>query len=178
MTAQKHDDTTRLSKKVAFEEKGQMAQRSTDVYRQKLSPKETAICSKCGTLYRNKRWLLDEAELSKLRGDTAVTTVVCPACQRMEDGNPAGVVTFSGGYLLEHEDDILNTIKRTEARSRAKNPLGRIMEINQEENVLTISTTEDKLAQKLGREVYRAHKGELHYSWSHDLHFVRVNWRR
>jgi hypothetical protein len=49
---------------------------------------------------------------------------------------------------------------------------------NRPAGVLTISTTEDKLAQKVGREVYKAHKGELNYSWSHDLHFVRVNWKR
>lgn len=178
MTAQRHDDKTRLSNKIAFEEKGQMAQRSTDAYRQKLGPTETAICKKCGTIYRNKRWHIDEAELNRLKGESGVTKVVCPACQRMADDNPAGVVTLTGSYLLEHENDILNLIKREEARSRSKNPLGRIMEISQEESVLTISTTEDKLAQKLGREVYKAHKGELHYSWSHDLHFVRVNWTR
>lgn len=178
MTGPVRNDQRRTSHKIGFEEKGQMTQRSTDVYREKLGPQETALCGKCGAFYRNKRWLMDEAELNKLRGDSTVTTVVCPACQRMADGNPAGVVTLSGSYLLEHENDILNMIKGTEARSRAKNPLGRIMEINQENDVLTVSTTEDKLAQKLGREVYKAHKGELHYSWSHDLHFVRVNWTR
>jgi len=178
MAAQRHDDASRVSRKVAFEEKGQRTQRSTDIYQQKTGAKETAICSRCGTLYRDKRWIMDEAEKDRLRGKSDVPAIVCPACQRMADGNPAGVVTFSGSYLLEHEDDILNTVKATEARSRAKNPLGRIMEISQEANVLTVSTTEDKLAQKLGREVYRAHKGELNYSWSHDLHFVRVNWKR
>jgi NMD protein affecting ribosome stability and mRNA decay len=178
MTGPARNDQRRPSHKVAFEEKGQMAERSTDPYRQKLGATETAICKKCGMVYRNKRWLLDEAELNRLSGEREVTKVACPACQRIADDNPAGIVTLSGSYLLEHENDILNMIKRTEARSRTKNPLGRIMEIKQEDNVLTISTTEDKLAQKLGREVYKAHKGELHYSWSHDLHFVRVNWKR
>ncbi len=178
MTGPARNDQRRTSRKVAFEEKGQMAERSTDAYQQKLGPTETAICKKCGMFYLDKRWTFDEAESRRLSGESAVTKVLCPACQRMADDNPAGVVTLSGSYLLEHENDILNMIKRTEARSRTKNPLGRIMEINQEGNVLTISTTEDKLAQKLGREVYKAHKGELHYSWSHDLHFVRVNWTR
>ena len=178
MKTQIRSDKKQPSRKVAFEEKGQMAERSTDTYRQKRGPAETAICEKCGMIYKNKRWLLDEAESNRLRGESGITKVVCPACQRIADANPAGVVTLSGEYLLKHEDDILNMIKQTEARSRAKNPLGRIMEINQEKDVLTISTTEDKLAQKLGREVYKAHKGELHYSWSHDLHMVRVNWQR
>ena len=178
MTGPARNDQRRTSRKVAFEEKGQMAERSTDAYRQKLGSTETAICKKCGMIYRNKRWLLDEAELNRLSVESGVTKVLCEACQRMADDNPAGVVTLSGSYLQEHENDILNMIKRTEARSRTKNPLGRIMEINQEGNVLTISTTEDKLAQKLGREIYKAHRGELHYQWSHDQEFVRVNWSR
>jgi len=168
----------RLSHKIAVEEKGQRAERNPDIYRQELGSKEPAICKKCGTVYSGKRWLLDEAESKRLMGESSVTKLVCPACQRMADNNPAVIVTFSGSYLLKHEDEILNVIKNSEAKSRLKNPLGRIMEIRQEKNVLTISTTEDKLAQKLGREVYKAHKGELHYQWSHDQHFVRVNWTR
>lgn len=173
MTVQTRNDKKHPSNKVAVEEKGQRTQRSTDPYQQKLGPKETAVCRKCGAFYRNKRWCIDE----KLGGEAAAS-VTCPACQRMADNNPAGIVTLSGSYLVEHEDEILNAIKHAETRSRLKNPLGRIMEIKQENKVLTISTTEDKLAQKLGREIYKAHKGELHYQWSHDQHFVRVNWTR
>ena len=87
-------------------------------------------------------------------------------------------VTLAGDYLLAHENEILDAVKHIEARSRLKNPLGRIMEISQEKAIVTIATTEDKLAQKLGREIYKAHKGELHYQWSHDQDLVRVNWRR
>ena len=169
----------RLSHKNGVEEKGQRAERNPVNYRQELGSKEPGLCTKCGTIYIGKRWLLDEAESKRLiEEESLVTRLTCPACQRMADNNPAGIVTLSGSYLLTHEDEILNVIKNTETKSRLKNPLGRIMEINQENNVLTISTTEDKLAQKLGREIYKAHKGELHYQWSHDQHYVRVNWTR
>jgi len=103
---------------------------------------------------------------------------VCPACQRMKDNNPAGVVTLAGDYLLQHEEGILNAIKKIEARTRAKNPLARIMEIGQEGNVLTIRTTDDKLAEKLGKEIYKSHSGKLGFQWSEDERFVRVNWTR
>ena len=66
----------------------------------------------------------------------------------------------------------------TESRSRIKNPLSRIMEIRQEEDVLTIHTTDDKLAQKLGRDIYKAHSGSLQYQWSNEHNFVRVKWSR
>jgi NMD protein affecting ribosome stability and mRNA decay len=171
-------DRSRVSGKTVLEEKGMRTVRSTDVYLPKEGLKEVSYCRKCGSIYRQKRWYIDNAELANLKSDPESGKVICPSCQRMGDNNPAGVVTLSGEYLRQHEVEILDLLKHKEAIYRAKNPLGRIMEINQEGNVLTISTTEDKLAQKLGRDVFKAHKGDLHYKWSHDEKFVRVNWSR
>ena len=96
----------------------------------------------------------------------------------MQDDNPAGIVTFTGEYLVANEEEILNTIKNTEQKARARSPLSRVMEIKQEGNVLIVTTTEDKLAQKLGRDIYKAHSGKLEYQWSADNSSVRVNWTR
>jgi len=162
-----------------LEEKGQRATRSTDVYvSQKGAAKEGTVCRKCGASYRNRHWTMEPEEVREGVSEPVAGTVICPACQRMADDNPAGIVTLQGDYLLEHEDEILNILKHTEARSRQKNPLARIMEIRQDADVITIATTEDKLAQKLGREVYKAHRGELHYQWSHENRLVRVAWNR
>jgi NMD protein affecting ribosome stability and mRNA decay len=167
----------RLSHRSGVEEKGQRTVRSTDVYQPKEGM-EVSYCRKCGLVYRQKRWIIDQAALEEVRSDPSAGKIVCPACQRMSDNVPGGVVTFSGDYLRAHEEEILELIKNKESRSRQKNPLGRIMEIRQEGSVLTISTTEDKLAQKLGKDIYKAHKGELHYQWSHGENFVRVEWKR
>ncbi|HEX9078659.1 MAG TPA: BCAM0308 family protein [Desulfuromonadaceae bacterium] len=171
-------DRKRLSTKITHEEKGQRTERSTDVYLPKRGMKETAVCGRCHLVYQNKRWLMDEAEARRLLAENQANRGICPACRRMEDSLPAGIATFSGGYFGQHEREILDIIKNTESKSRVKNPLGRVMEIAQEGNVLTVSTTEDKLAQKLGREVYRAHKGELRFQWAQDQNMVRVNWQR
>ena len=178
MATKGHDDRTRLSTKITREEKGQRTERSTNVYLPKKGMKEAAICSICHLIYQNKRWYMDKEEARKLLADSRVHRGTCPACRRMEDSLPAGIATFSGDYLLQHGAEILDIIKNAETKSRAKNPLGRVMEISQEGNILTVSTTEDKLAQKLGREVYKAHKGELRYQWSHDQDLVRVKWER
>jgi hypothetical protein len=173
-----NNDRKQLKTKIAFEEVGQRNERSTNVYLPKKGLKEEAICSRCRLVYRNKRWCMDESEAQRLLADSHVRRGTCPACRRMEDNLPAGIATFSGDYFLQHEVEILDLIKNEESRSRIKNPLGRVMEIAQDGNHLTVSTTEDKLAQKLGKEVYRAHKGELRYQWAHDQKMVRVNWVR
>ncbi len=168
---------TRLSHRSGVEEKGRRAARSDDVYLPKEGM-EVSWCGKCGVIYRRKRWIMDEAELEQIRKDPDAGVILCPACQRMRDNVPGGIVTFNGGYMEKHEEEILELIKNIEEKSRAKNPLGRIMEIRRDGNELSVSTTEDKLAQKLGRDIFRAHKGELHFKWSEGEKFVRVDWQR
>lgn len=154
------------------EEKGLRSVRSQDPYLQKRALPEGATCKGCGIVYHNKRW-----QVERMAGG-ATCEVLCPACQRVEDHNPGGVVTLSGPYLAVHKEEILNAIRQQEAKSRGKNPIGRIMEIKDDHGQITVTTTEDKLAQKLGREIYKSQKGELHYKWSHDLRMVRVEWMR
>jgi hypothetical protein len=167
-----------MKTKIAFEEPGQRNKRSTNVYLPKKGMKETALCNSCNLVYQNKSWCLNEMEARKLKEERQVRRGTCPACRRMADNLPAGILTFSGEYFLKHEVEVLDIIKNEEERARVKNPLGRIMEIAQEGDVLTVTTTEEKLAQKLGKEVYRAHKGELRYQWAHDEKMVRVSWAR
>ncbi|WP_298273103.1 BCAM0308 family protein [Geobacter sp.] len=169
---------TKAAKRYGIEEHGKRTTRSTDVYLPKEGKEEVALCTKCGAAAWEKRWFFDEAEKAKLTAVHAVTEITCPSCQRMKDNNPAGVVTFSGDYLLQHENLILNAIKNVEAKTRTKNPLARIMEIKQDGSVLTVNTTDEKLAEKLGREIYKSHHGKLNFQWSEDESFVRVNWSR
>jgi len=161
-----------------FREKGKMAARSTDVYLPKEGMKDAGVCTGCHAIYHNKRWYPGEDASTKTGTNEGRYEVTCPACLRMQDNNPAGVVTFGGDYLVEHEEIILNTIKNVEEKVRAKNPLARIMRISQEGNELIIRTTDEKLAEKLGRDIYRAHSGKLEYQWSKKESFVRVNWSR
>ena len=159
--------------RITMEEKGQMAVRSLEPYLPKGGYPDGTFCKGCGIVYRNKRWQMESIPPSQHSGE-----VFCPACQRIQGEDPAGVVTLSGPYLAQHREEILNSIKQQEAKHRVKNPLGRIMEIKEEDGLITVTTTEDKLAQKIGREVYKSQKGELHYQWSHDQRMVRVEWMR
>jgi len=158
--------------KEGVEEKGRRAARSTDVYVPKEGFGDGTSCRQCGMVYKNKRWTLE--------GGAAAggIQILCPACKRMEDHTPAGVVHLSGAYLQDHKEEIMNTLRHTEATSRTKNPLGRIMEITEDAGGITVTTTEEKLAQKLGRQVYKSQSGELHYKWNRDNNQIRVEWMR
>ena len=57
-----------------------------------------------------------------------------------------------------------------------KNPLERIIRLDQLNGDWRIETTNEKLAQRLGRTMKKAKGGKVAYNWSHNNKFVRVVW--
>ena len=154
-------------------EKGQRTPRSMDAYSKKGGVEGTAYCE-CGAVFRNKRWYSEESGATPKGGHG----LVCPACRRIADRNPAGIVSLRGCFLADHQAEIENLIRNTAQAAGMKHPLGRIMDISKEKDGITISTTDVKLAQKIGREVFKSHGGDLHFRWTDDEDLVRVTWSR
>ncbi|MDD2540599.1 MAG: BCAM0308 family protein [Desulfuromonadaceae bacterium] len=155
------------------EEKGQRTPRSMDVYQEKGGVKGVAYCA-CGAEFRNKRWYCGDSGTVQNEGHE----LVCPACHRIADHNPAGIVSLSGEFLADHESEIHNLINNTAQTSVLRNPLGRVMDICNDTGGITITTTDVKLAQKIGREVFKSYGGQLQYTWTHAESPVRVTWSR
>lgn len=155
------------------EEKGQRTPRNLDAYKETGGVRGVAYCG-CGVVFSNKRWRHGERNELPEGGQT----LVCPACRRIEDQNPAGIVSLSGSFFAEHKTEIDNLINNTAQNAVRKNPLGRIMETDSQKGVVTITTTDAKLAEKIGREIFKSHGGELHFTWSHAETPVRVSWSR
>ena len=159
--------TTLIGNKVT----GNRTPRCMDAYLEKEGIKGVAYCS-CGTVFRSKRWQIGNDDSREGR------KVMCPACKRIAERSPAGIISLQGKFLASHEAEIGNIIRNTERASFQKNPLGRIMETHKEANGMTITTTDGKLAQKIGREVFRSYGGELNFLWSNSENLVRVAWSR
>lgn len=154
-------------------EKGQRTPRSVDSYQEKGGVKGASYCS-CGAVFRDKRWHHEDGGHDRLEGHE----LTCPACRRIADRNPAGIVSLSGDFLVAHESEIHNLIDNTAQSAVMKNPLGRVIDMSMEKDGVTVTTTDVKLAQKIGREVFKAHGGQLQFIWSHAEAPVRVTWRR
>lgn len=138
----------------------------------------TSVCRDCGSLYRNKRWYAGES-LNEEAKKSAQASTVCPACLKIRDNYPGGIVTLKGAYVVNHKQELMNLIRNEEARARGFNPLERVISLRQNgSGTLVISTTNEKLAQRLGRAVQKAFHGDVAYHWSHDNKLVRVDWER
>jgi len=151
--------------------------RTQDPYLPRKGPLEVGICPDCHAISRKKRWYVDEAEYASLTGTGAVHRR-CPACRKIADGFPSGVVTLRGRFLQTHRDEILTIVRKEERRARETNPLERIMEIRAGDESVEVLTTDEKLAQRIGREIRKACHGTVSYKWSEDANLLRVNWAR
>jgi NMD protein affecting ribosome stability and mRNA decay len=164
--------------KYGISDKRGRVETSTDPYLQAQGLREPAICPGCRAVYRRKRWNLDQQDYDRLARDEAVQRVRCPACRKIEDRYAEGFVTLRGTYLWDHEEEIRNLLKNEEHKAMAKNPLERIISMERTEDELRIETTEEKLAEHLGRALNKAHQGELTVTWSDDHAICRVTWQR
>ena len=150
----------------------------SDSYMPKGALAKVVVCPGCHALSIGKRWRLDEAAYVKIRGARTTREVLCPACEKIRDGYPSGQVTLRGPFLAEHREEILRIIVNEEKRARGLNPLHRIMSLSDENGRIEITTTDEKLAQRIGRELRKACGGTVSYGWSHNNKFLRVRWER
>lgn len=148
-----------------------------DPYAMLRAPAEPAICKKCKAIFMKKRWRLDARLAAQLVSDAKVTTLVCPACQKIRDDYPEGIVTIQWSKLSEHEAELRGLIGNVEARALSVNPLERVMKVVKRKQALEVQTTNDRLAQRIGRELVRAYKGTVSYRWAHRDMLARVEWK-
>ena len=142
-----------------------------DPYARRSKPGEPTVCPDCGAVFHAGRWQWGPAP-------GGAKLVLCPACQRIRDDYPAGVVTLAGGFVRQHEEEILNLIRHQEAAEKAEHPLNRIMQIENKGDGLEITTTDIHLPRRIGEALQRAYDGDLDLTFEEDRYFLRVRWSR
>ena len=149
-----------------------------DPYTHTHSQHETLVCCECRAVYHDQRWYLEDQGRSSpgSYGDSKPTT--CPACMKIRDRMPGGIVKLSGGFLKDHREEILNLIRNEGDRARQVNPLERVMGFETLGAGIDVFTTNEKLAQRIGRALHKAYEGRVSYDFSQDTKLARVTWRR
>lgn len=148
-----------------------------DPYLIDLPPDEKAVCKGCGAVWHSKRWSLPSATAALASSERPAQTT-CPACRKVRDRVPLGFVTIQGTFAVEHKEEILSLLRNKETRALHINALERIMDIKESGNAIEVSTTTDKLAQRIGRMLHNAYCGEVEYKWSSGDKLARVTWTR
>nr|BAL55801.1 hypothetical conserved protein [uncultured Acetothermia bacterium]BAL55865.1 hypothetical conserved protein [uncultured Acetothermia bacterium]BAL57114.1 hypothetical conserved protein [uncultured Acetothermia bacterium]BAL58823.1 hypothetical conserved protein [Candidatus Acetothermum autotrophicum] len=133
---------------------------------------EPTVCSGCNLVYHKGRWT------NGLAAPAGANRELCPACKRVQDRNPGGVVYLDGSYLHARREEILNVAKNQERLARTQRPLQRIMWIKPNGDGLEIATTNFHLARRIGEAIHQAHKGDLEIKYAEGDRFARVYWHR
>lgn len=143
--------------------------RAGEKSREKLT--EPTVCPQCGLLYRNGRWVMEP-------GPAECNEQLCPACVKANNEDPAGIITLTGDFLAQHENEIINLVENVESRGRMEHPLARIIETESSAESMVITTTDTHLARAIGAAIHEAYEGEIDYQFTDDPEFVRITWQR
>jgi NMD protein affecting ribosome stability and mRNA decay len=149
-----------------------------DPYLMDIPPDEVAICRECRSVYAAGVWKLESQAEKDVENAKRVTDTLCPACKKTRDRMPGGVVTLTGRFLDEHEQEIVSLMNNENERAMNVNPLERIIDIEKRGSEITVLTTNEKLAQRIGRAVHKAYDGDVEYKWSKGTKLARVTWHR
>lgn len=150
-----------------------------DPYLPKMNPGEIAVCTSCHAIFQRRHWFFDDSLCRSLLAQPKTRRVTCPACHKIRDGYFEGEVTLTPSpFLKEHKQEILNLIRNEEERAKGMNPLERIISIREEDGKVMVLTTDEKLSQRIGRELKKAYQGNTVYRWSEDTKCARVTWSR
>jgi NMD protein affecting ribosome stability and mRNA decay len=142
-----------------------------DAYRQHEKLPAGTTCPDCGAIFADGRW-------QWLATGKSGAHQRCPACLRIRDQFPAGYVTLSGPFLVQHRSDIFDAIRNLESKEKHEHPLQRIMNTVDEKESVQITTTDSHLARAIGTALHRAHGGELEVKFSEQDNVARVTWHR
>jgi hypothetical protein len=132
---------------------------------------EPTHCGQCGVAYHKGRWQWGAAPES-------ASSTTCPACRRIRDKLPAGWLILDGPFVAAHRDELIAIIRNEGEHERGEHPLNRIMQIDEHDGRIEVTTTDIHLPQRIGEKLKSAYHGELTVKYAEDEYSVRLHWHR
>jgi NMD protein affecting ribosome stability and mRNA decay len=148
-------------------------ERVADTYLERGKRAGPVACPECGAVFEGGRWQWKAAP-------SQVTDRMCPACQRIHDHVPAGVLVLGGDYFRNHREEIMRLVRHVEEKEKSEHPLERIIDIEQSSNGLdtVITFTGIHLAKGTGESLQHAHHGHLDITFAERDDRILVSWHR
>lgn len=118
--------------------------------------KEFLTCSECGVVYFDKSWhhgLLEEKQ-KHLKENKQFKFTLCPVCKMKKDKTFEGELVIKlKTYNLKLKTEILNTINNSDKQAQERDPLDRILWMEDNGDEVRIFTSENQLAVKIGKKL-------------------------
>jgi len=142
-----------------------------DTYKLRKKLPEPAVCARCGAVFHKGHW---SWAVRPVRAHESI----CPACHRLADNYPAGILQMSGPFLKTHREELLNAIRHQEREAKREHPLSRLIGLKDTKAGLVVTTTDMHLPRRIGEALWHAYHGELKLHYADDARLLRVTWKR
>ncbi len=146
-----------------------LMEREHDSYKIKGKLHDPSVCPTCRAVFHQDRWQWMPEPPGAMKH-------VCPACMRIHDHYPAGFVSLSGSFFVEHRDEVMLLLRAVEKQERERDPLKRIMAEEKHADSSLVTTTDIHLARLIGEAIQKTYQGELEFKLSPRRHLLQVNW--
>ncbi|MDR3615817.1 MAG: hypothetical protein P4L53_19820 [Candidatus Obscuribacterales bacterium] len=120
-----------------------------------------SYCRVCGAVNFHKHWYIAPAQEHALKLDKSASQTLCPGCSRVEQELFEGELILANSRFAELCGEIVALIKHTEGRCWYKNPTAKIAGATEEDGIIHVMTTTKFLAERIGKELKQAFKGNL-----------------
>lgn len=147
-------------------------QKRHDVYRNGRKLPDNTSCPDCEAVFLGGRWAWSDNSHEPENAQR------CPACQRIADNLPAGVIDVLGSFVDEHRDEVVGLIRNTESLEKGAHPMERIIAIEERDGGLAITTTGVHVARRIGDALSRSYHGNLDFTYGDAEKFIQVTWVR
>lgn len=147
-------------------------ERDHDPYKSKAKPPEPTVCPECRAVFKDGRWQWLEELPEKSHRE------LCPACQRIRDRVPAGILTLSGEFFETHQDEIMALIHNKVEAENKMHPMKRMMQTERDGEETVITFTDNHLPRGVGSSIESAYQGELDIQYPQQAEIIRVSWKR
>jgi hypothetical protein len=139
-----------------------------------LRPPKSAptFCPECRAVFARGRWTW-KARLN-VPADYCLPAVLCPACRRVHDRDPAYVVRIEG-VPRARAREIHALARHVESAERASRPQERLVPIESAQGALCIGTTGVHLARRVVAAILRSWKRQVEVLRRNDVE-TRLLW--
>lgn len=128
---------------------------------------EPTVCKICQAVYIDGHWSWEEIP-------EEANEIICPACQRYENNQPAGTINLKGYFYKEHKEKILKLITEAEKKANNTHPMERIMSISDKRDHVIVTTTGVFLARKIAEVLRNSFEGEVDFNFQDNGRHLNV----
>jgi hypothetical protein len=138
-----------------------------DPYRRDAKRAGSGCCPGCGAVYLRGRWTW--------RGRPfGAQAIECPACERIRERTPAGILRLDGD--AKNRAELLGLVHNVEGRERALHPLERVMVLRERRDGIYVETTGVHLARRIADALRRSFHEAAALDFALGEELVRVRW--